>query len=118
MQRKDIFYCGKLWATNHNPELVCPSLERMLKVLQLDCVDLYIIEIPMAAKPEDEIYPIGENGKGLYHKSNLCATWETSEACKDAGLVKSLGVSSFNSRPAGAHPEQPRTQTQASQQRG
>lgn len=89
----------------------------MLKVLQLDCVDLYIIEIPMVRKPGDEVYPIRENGKWLYHKSNLCATWETSEACKDAGLVKSLGVSSFNSRPAGAHPEQPRIQTQASQQR-
>uniref|UniRef100_A0A8C3WZE5 Aldo-keto reductase family 1 member D1 n=1 Tax=Catagonus wagneri TaxID=51154 RepID=A0A8C3WZE5_9CETA len=76
VRREDIFYCGKLWATNHDPEMVRPCLERTLKTLQLDYVDLYIIEIPIALKPGDEIYPRDENGKWLYHKSNLCATWE------------------------------------------
>ncbi|XP_003261439.1 aldo-keto reductase family 1 member D1 isoform X1 [Nomascus leucogenys] len=98
VRREDIFYCGKLWATNHVPDMVRPTLERTLRVLQLDYVDLYIIEVPMAFKPGDEIYPRDENGKWLYHKSNLCATWEAMEACKDAGLVKSLGVSNFNRR--------------------
>uniref|UniRef100_A0A2K5HU71 NADP-dependent oxidoreductase domain-containing protein n=1 Tax=Colobus angolensis palliatus TaxID=336983 RepID=A0A2K5HU71_COLAP len=72
VRREDIFYCGKLWATNHVPEMVRPTLERTLRVLQLDYVDLYIIEVPMAFK--------------------------AMEACKDAGLVKSLGVSNFNRR--------------------
>ncbi|XP_026957597.1 aldo-keto reductase family 1 member D1 isoform X9 [Sagmatias obliquidens] len=98
VQRQDIFYCGKLWATHHDPQMVRPTLERTLRGLQLDYVDLYIIEIPMAFKPGDEFYPKDENGKWLYHKSNLCATWEALEACKDAGLVKSLGVSNFNRR--------------------
>ncbi|XP_038308801.1 aldo-keto reductase family 1 member D1 isoform X5 [Canis lupus familiaris] len=55
-------------------------------------------DIFYCGKPGDEIYPKDENGKWLYHKSNLCATWEGLEACKDAGLVKSLGVSNFNRR--------------------
>nr|XP_030709798.1 aldo-keto reductase family 1 member D1 isoform X3 [Globicephala melas] len=76
VQRQDIFYCGKLWATHHDPQMVRPTLERTLRGLQLDYVDLYIIEIPMAFKPGDEFYPKDENGKWLYHKSNLCATWE------------------------------------------
>ncbi|XP_037692005.1 aldo-keto reductase family 1 member D1 [Choloepus didactylus] len=98
VRREDIFYCGKLWATNHVPEMVRPTLERTLRTLQLDYVDLYIIEMPMTLKPGDVIHPRDENGKWLYHPSNLCATWEALEACKDAGLVKSLGVSNFNRR--------------------
>ncbi|XP_040858128.1 aldo-keto reductase family 1 member D1 isoform X4 [Ochotona curzoniae] len=76
VRREDVFYCGKLWATNLDPEMVRPALERTLKVLKLDYVDLYIIELPMAFKPGDETYPKDENGKWLYHKTNLCATWE------------------------------------------
>ncbi|KAK2502476.1 hypothetical protein MC885_015653 [Smutsia gigantea] len=72
-----------LWATNHDPEMVRPTLERTLKVLQLDYIDLYIIEVPMAFKPGDEPYPKDENGKWIYHKSNLCATWEGKESPSD-----------------------------------
>lgn len=98
VKREEIFYCGKLWATELDPEMVRPALERTLKILKLDYVDLYIIEIPMAFKPGKEIHPRDQNGKWIYHKTNLCTTWEAMEACKDAGLVKSLGVSNFNRR--------------------
>ncbi|XP_020835820.1 prostaglandin-E(2) 9-reductase-like isoform X2 [Phascolarctos cinereus] len=70
--RKDIFYTGKLWNTYHRPELVRPALEETLKNLQLDYIDLYIIHCPMSFK--------------------------AMEKCKDAGLVKSIGVSNFNRR--------------------
>ncbi|XP_006088366.1 aldo-keto reductase family 1 member D1 isoform X2 [Myotis yumanensis] len=76
VKREDIFYCGKLWATHFEPERVRPYLEKTLKTLQLDYVDLYIIEMPMAFKPGDEFYPKDEYGNWLYHNSNLCATWE------------------------------------------
>uniref|UniRef100_A0A8C9LZB8 Aldo-keto reductase family 1 member D1 n=1 Tax=Piliocolobus tephrosceles TaxID=591936 RepID=A0A8C9LZB8_9PRIM len=90
VRREDIFYCGKLWATNHVPEMVRPTLERTLRVLQLDYVDLYIIEVPMAFK-----YP--KISRSLFIDL-LTFTLQAMEACKDAGLVKSLGVSNFNRR--------------------
>ncbi|XP_024137844.1 aldo-keto reductase family 1 member D1 isoform X2 [Oryzias melastigma] len=76
VRREDIFYCGKLWNTFHPPQLVRPALERTLKNLKLDYVDLYIVELPMAFKPGRDFYPTDENGKYIYHPTDLCATWE------------------------------------------
>ncbi|XP_076589989.1 aldo-keto reductase family 1 member D1-like isoform X2 [Chaetodon auriga] len=76
VKREDIFYCGKLWNTFHPPVLVRRALERTLKALKLDYVDLYIVELPMAFKPGNEFYPKDEDGKHIYHHTDLCATWE------------------------------------------
>uniref|UniRef100_A0A8C6DT09 NADP-dependent oxidoreductase domain-containing protein n=1 Tax=Moschus moschiferus TaxID=68415 RepID=A0A8C6DT09_MOSMO len=48
VKREDIFYTSKLWLTSLRPELVRPALEKSLKSLQLDYVDLYIIHIPVS----------------------------------------------------------------------
>ncbi|XP_062066996.1 prostaglandin-E(2) 9-reductase-like isoform X1 [Lepus europaeus] len=98
VKREDIFYTSKLWSTFHRPELVRPSLEKSLKHLQLDYVDLYIIHLPVSMKPGEEIFPTDENGKVMLDMVDLCATWEAMEKCKDAGLAKSIGVSNFNRR--------------------
>ncbi|XP_072855891.2 aldo-keto reductase family 1 member C3 isoform X1 [Pogona vitticeps] len=95
IKREDIFYTGKLWSTFHRPELVRKCLEESLKKLQFDYMDLFIIHSPYSMKPGPELIPRGENGKYIPDVVDLRKTWEAMEACKDAGLVKSIGVSNF-----------------------
>ncbi|XP_052013681.1 aldo-keto reductase family 1 member C13 isoform X1 [Apodemus sylvaticus] len=96
VKREDLFITTKLWCTCFRPELVKPALEKSLKNLQLDYVDLYIIHYPVAMKPGDNDFPVDEQGKSLLDIVDFCDTWEMLEKCKDAGLVKSIGVSNFN----------------------
>ncbi|OWK03029.1 hypothetical protein Celaphus_00007625 [Cervus elaphus hippelaphus] len=96
VKREDIFYTSKLWCTFLQPDLVRPALEKSLKDLQLDYVDLYIIHFPVAMKTGEELLPKDENGKIILDSVDLCRTWEALEKCKDAGLTKSIGVSNFN----------------------
>uniref|UniRef100_A0A5F5PGG4 NADP-dependent oxidoreductase domain-containing protein n=1 Tax=Equus caballus TaxID=9796 RepID=A0A5F5PGG4_HORSE len=96
VKREDIFYTTKLWATFLRPELVRPALERSLKKLRLDYVDLFIIHAPIAMKPGEELVPKDAGGKIILDTVDFCDTWEALEKCKDAGLTKSIGVSNFN----------------------
>ncbi|XP_039375877.1 estradiol 17 beta-dehydrogenase 5-like [Mauremys mutica] len=98
VKREDIFYTGKLWSTFHRPELVRSCLEQSLKKLKFDYLDLFIIHNPMSLKPGTNTLPKDENGKFIFDVVDLRQTWEAMEACKDAGLVKSIGVSNFNIR--------------------
>ncbi|KAM9292299.1 dihydrodiol dehydrogenase 3-like, partial [Gastrophryne carolinensis] len=98
LRRNDIFYTTKLWGTFHQPHLVRPALERSLASLQMDYVDLFLIHHPISLKPGDNLYPSDENGEPLFDYVDLRRTWEALEKCKDAGLVKSIGVSNFNLR--------------------
>ncbi|XP_049632274.1 aldo-keto reductase family 1 member C15-like isoform X8 [Suncus etruscus] len=96
VRREDLFYTTKLWATFFRPALVRQGLERSLKKLQLDYVDLIIIHIPVAMKPGEEIMPMDASGKMMLEDVDLRETWEALEKCKDAGLTRSIGVSNFN----------------------
>uniref|UniRef100_A0A8C4WRC7 NADP-dependent oxidoreductase domain-containing protein n=1 Tax=Gopherus evgoodei TaxID=1825980 RepID=A0A8C4WRC7_9SAUR len=98
VKRENIFYTGKLWSTFNAPEMVSSALEKSLKSLQFDYIDLYIIHTPLSLKSGDDLFPVDGNGKLIFDNVDLCATWEAMEACKDAGLVKSIGVSNFNRR--------------------
>uniref|UniRef100_A0A8D1TN46 NADP-dependent oxidoreductase domain-containing protein n=1 Tax=Sus scrofa TaxID=9823 RepID=A0A8D1TN46_PIG len=90
------FWSRQLWATFFRPELVRPALERSLKKLRLDYVDLFIIHVPITMKPGEELLPKDASGKVIFDTVDLRDTWAALEKCKDAGLTKSIGVSNFN----------------------
>uniref|UniRef100_F7C012 NADP-dependent oxidoreductase domain-containing protein n=1 Tax=Ornithorhynchus anatinus TaxID=9258 RepID=F7C012_ORNAN len=94
--REDIFYTGKLWSSSHYSTFVRPALEETLKNLQLDYINLYIIHWPVTLKPGMNLQALQKNNELSFDYVDLCTTWEALEACKDAGLVKSIGVSNFN----------------------
>ncbi|XP_039726918.1 aldo-keto reductase family 1 member C1 homolog isoform X2 [Pteropus medius] len=114
--RNDLFFTTKLWSTCLRPEFVQTNLERSLKKLQLSYVDLYLIHFPVALKFGEEKLPKDTQGRVIFDRVDLCATWEppgsphptrdpsqlpppqAMENCKEAGLTRSIGVSNFNRR--------------------
>ncbi|XP_073506336.1 aldo-keto reductase family 1 member C1-like [Phyllobates terribilis] len=96
VKREDIFYTGKLSNNNQTPERVRPALEKSLKDLQLDYMDLFLIHSPVEFNPGDDLFPVDENGKFIFHNTDIRETWKAMEACKDAGLARSIGISNFN----------------------
>ncbi|XP_054995375.1 aldo-keto reductase family 1 member C15-like isoform X1 [Sorex araneus] len=96
VRREDLFYTTKVWATFFRPELVRQCLDRSLKKLRLDYVDLCLIHMPIALQPGEDLLPQDASGKMILDTVDLCQTWEALESCKDAGLTRSIGVSNFN----------------------
>ncbi len=104
-KREELWVTSKLWNTYHRPEHVRPAIERTLRDLQLDYLDLYLIHFPisLAYVPFDLRYPPGwffdPDTSAPKMNPEPCAireTWEAMEELKRAGLAKNIGVSNFN----------------------
>ncbi|XP_062174863.1 non-functional NADPH-dependent codeinone reductase 2-like [Alnus glutinosa] len=91
--RDDLFVTSKLWCNDAHPHLVLPALQKSLRNLQLEYIDLYLIHWPISATP----------GKGgwSFDKEDLMpmdfkSVWAAMEECQRLGLAKSIGVSNFS----------------------
>jgi len=94
VQRQQLWITSKLWNDCHSPEEVRPALERSLKALGLEELDLYLIHWPVAQRrgvlmPQraEELIPL--------EQLPLSDTWEAMEELVEAGLVRYIGVSNF-----------------------
>ncbi|OAA59726.1 Aldo/keto reductase [Niveomyces insectorum RCEF 264] len=85
--RDDIFVTSKLWNTDH-PN-VAAGLERSLKNLGLDYLDLY-------NKP-GELLPVNPDGTRAVDRSwDMSETWRQMEEVYKAGKVKAIGLANWS----------------------
>lgn len=76
VDRKEIFLTSKLWHSDLRPDDAARTIERVLKELQTDYLDLYLIHWPNRQIP-------------------IKKTLQAMAAMQEQGLVKEIGVSNF-----------------------
>ncbi|KAK2454394.1 NAD(P)H-dependent 6'-deoxychalcone synthase [Trifolium repens] len=84
--RDELFITSKLWVTDSFPHLVLPALQKVLRNMKLEYLDLYLIHFPISVKPGNWEMPYPEEIMGV---------WKAMEECQKLGLTKSIGVSNF-----------------------
>eukprot|EP00743_Colponemidia_sp_Colp-15_P005990 GILK01006437.1.p1 GENE.GILK01006437.1~~GILK01006437.1.p1 ORF type:complete len:396 (-),score=47.09 GILK01006437.1:65-1222(-) len=100
LRREDLFLTSKLWNTHHKMQYIKPTLEKTLMELGVDYLDLYLINWPFAFThkhaAEDHPFPRDAEGHIRYEDSRLAETWAAMEDMVRLGLVRSIGVSNFD----------------------
>ncbi len=76
--RDEVFITTKVWNNEHGRDKARASVERSLESIGIDQLDLVLIHWPV---PEQDLY---------------LETWEAFIEMRDAGLMRSIGVSNFN----------------------
>ena len=95
IKREDLWVTSKLWNNAHLKDDVRPALERTLKDLQLDYLDLYLIHWPIALKPEIQ-FPSSIKDFISLDDAPIALTWQAMEVCVKDKLIKHIGVSNFS----------------------
>jgi D-xylose reductase len=104
-RRDHLWVTSKLWNTYHRAEHVRPALERTLRDLKLDYLDLYLVHFPISLKfvPFEHRYPPGwfydpnaAQPKMEPEAVSIRETWQAMEEVRRAGLAKHIGISNFS----------------------
>lgn len=95
LSRNEIWITSKLWNNAHAPKHVRPALERSLKNLQLDYLDLYLIHWPVAFKA-DITFPKRPDQYIALEDLPIIETWRAMEKMVKKGLCRHIGVSNFS----------------------
>jgi diketogulonate reductase-like aldo/keto reductase len=97
LKREDFFIVSKLWNTFHSKQEAPKGLEKTLKDLQLNYLDLYLIHWPYGmAEGTGKIFPTSEQGEALFSDVHYLETYEAMEEFYRQGKIKAIGLSNFN----------------------
>lgn len=98
--REEMFVVTKLWNIHHAPRHVEGACRKSLKNLGLGYIDLYLMHTPMgyAYTDTEDLLPKDALGGLRFTEEDYLDTWRAMEHLVDKGLVKSIGVSNFNSK--------------------
>jgi len=96
--REDLFITIKVWNTYHSRERVMEGVRRSLANLQTPYLDLCLIHWPMGYQEGDALFPKNDKDEFLYSDVDFTETWQGLEDCCKDGMVRSIGLSNFNSQ--------------------
>ena len=94
-RREDVWITSKLWNTEHAPAAVRPALEKTLRDLGLDYLDLYLMHWPVALRP-GVMRPQSPDDFVDPAELPIELTWEAMTALPATGLTRQIGVSNFS----------------------
>ncbi|KAI9154986.1 Aldo/keto reductase [Paramyrothecium foliicola] len=101
IERKDVFVTTKLWNTCHQKQRAIDVATKQVEEWGLGYIDLYLIHFPVALEYNPNCtrgwYFDGQSEVRL-ERTPIRETWEALEAVHQAGLVRNIGVSNFNSQ--------------------
>jgi len=101
VRREDIFVVTKLWNTYHAPDKVELACRNSCNKLGLDYIDLYLMHSPMGYEyrgdTDKDVFPKNADGTVAFTEVDYVDTYKAMEKLVEIGLVRSIGISNFNS---------------------
>ncbi len=94
-KRESAWVTSKLWNNAHRARHVKPALEKTLKDLQLDYLDLYLIHWPVHFKHE-AFFPQSPDDYLPPEEIPVMETWQAMQKLVDSGMCRFIGVCNFN----------------------
>ncbi|KAK7042411.1 reductase-like protein [Favolaschia claudopus] len=99
VKREDVFVVTKVWNTyNTRVEL---GLDKSLKALGLEYVDLFLVHWPILMNPEgnDDKFPkLPDGSRDIIRTHNHVDTWKMMEKLVATGKTKAIGVCNYSKR--------------------
>lgn len=95
-----VYYRYQLWNTFHEPENVAIACKKSFDNLNLGYIDLYLMHTPVGFENRGltgPMLPTNAAGEVALTDTDYLDTWKAMEQCVKKGLVRSIGVSNFNS---------------------